>query len=439
MAQPESATGSPARFRLESFPARELAALGALLGVVATGAGIALSSASTANSFGIPRQGDNAERWVVGPLAPFGGALTPPRFIVLLAAMWCFYLVVLALADAVRIQWAIAAIVILTVLFAIAPPLFSRDVFNYIDYGRLFVVHDLNPYVHGPIAAHHDPIFPFVRWRETPSAYGPLFTLVSFAFAPLGLVGALWSFKAMTGAAALSCVALLWRSARKVGASPVFAALLLGLNPVFLVLAVAGAHNDVLALLVLIVAISLAVENRESLAGCSIAVAVAVKATAGLALPFMALGSRRWSVIAGSVAGAAMLAAIGLALFGTSLAEPFNLVAKHRDYYFDQSVPPHLATLLGWDPRAGSVRLAGELLAAVAIVALLVWTVRSRDWLSAAGWATFAVLATTTYLLAWYTIWLLPFAALARNRRLVHATLAIGTFVVASRLYLLGQ
>src|SRR5205085_7687864 len=177
---------------LGSLSRRELIALGALVGLVATGTAIAVASASTGNSFGIPRQGNSAAPWVVGPLAPLGGGLTPQRFIILLSAMWCCYLVVVAHADAVRARWALVAIGFLTVLFTIAPPLFSRDVFNYIDYGRLGAIHHLNPYAHGPIAAHQDPIFPFVRWRHTPSVYGPLFTLVSFAVAPLGLTGALW-------------------------------------------------------------------------------------------------------------------------------------------------------------------------------------------------------------------------------------------------------
>src|SRR5207244_12367864 len=104
-------------------------------------------------------------------------------------------------AAAVRAWWAITTIVALTVVFTLGPPLFSRDVFNYIDYARLGVIHHLNPYVHAPIAAQHDPVFSFVRWRHTESVYGPLFTLVSFLLGPLGLTGALWAFKGMTGAA----------------------------------------------------------------------------------------------------------------------------------------------------------------------------------------------------------------------------------------------
>lgn len=55
----------------------------------------------------------------------------------------------------------------------------------------------------------------------------------------------------------------------------------------------------------------------------------------------------------------------------------------------------------------------------------------ASDWVAACGWAFVAVLATSSWLLAWYTLWPLPLAALARGRRLLVATLALqGLFVV---------
>src|SRR6185436_6290716 len=74
---------------------------------------------------------------------------------------------------------AIAAIVAAHVVFLLAPPLFSADVFAYVDYARLAVVHGLDPYVHGAADAPLDPVVPFVRWRDVASPYGPLFTLLS--------------------------------------------------------------------------------------------------------------------------------------------------------------------------------------------------------------------------------------------------------------------
>jgi hypothetical protein len=424
---------------LTSLTSRERVALGALIGVVLIGVGIAVASAGTGDSFGIPRQGKHAQSWVVGLLEPFGGYLNAPRFFVAFAVMWGFYLVVMALADSIRARWAITAIAALTLAFTIAPVLFSRDVFSYVDYARLGVVHHLNPYSHAPAAAPHDPVYPWVGWRTTVSVYGPVFTILSFPLALLGVTGALWAFKALTGAAALGCVALVWRCAKRVGESPVFAALLLGLNPVFLVLAVSGAHNDVLALFILVVGITLALTSREALAGASVVVTVAVKATAGVVLPFLALGSRRRRpVIEGMVLAGLVIGLVALAVFGTAAKEPFSLAAGHRNYYFEQSVPQHVGVLFGIDPRSHLLRRVFELAGLAAIGLLLLRTMRRREWLSGAGWATFAVLVTTTYMQPWYTIWVLPFAAIARDRRLVYATLGLGTFVVASRFYFLG-
>jgi Glycosyltransferase family 87 len=425
--------------RLLPLSLRELTALAALAGLVVAGSALALGSASTRRSFPVPGGAGGVPRWVAGPLSDAGSTMTAARFIFLLAAMWILYLLVLALADAVQMRWALATIVTLTLVFTVAPPLLSRDVFNYVDYARLGALHDLNPYRHGPIAAHGDPIFPFTRWRHTPSIYGPLFTLVSYPLASLGLIATLWSFKAIAGAASLGCVALVWRCALRVGASPVFAVLLVGLNPVLLVYAVGGAHNDVLALLPLTAGMAFAVERRGALGGASLVAAVAMKATAGLAVPFLLLGGRqRAATFGGVLAAAALLGAVGFAVFGGAVLEPFKLVARHQRYYFEQSVPPHLAVLIGARPRSPVIRNVAELAGLAAIAVLALRAALSRDWLANAGWAMFAALVATTYLLAWYTIWVLPFAAVARDRRLVYAALSLGTFVVASRLYYLG-
>ena len=54
----------------------------------------------------------------------------------------------------------------------------------------------------------HDAVFAFMRWRgDLPSPYGPLFTLASYALAPLSVAASLWVLK---GAAAVASLAILW-------------------------------------------------------------------------------------------------------------------------------------------------------------------------------------------------------------------------------------
>jgi hypothetical protein len=51
------------------------------------------------------------------------------------------------------------------------------------------------------------------------------------------------------------------------------------------------------------------------------------------------------------------------------------------------------------------------------------------DWIDGAGWATAAMLLAASSLLPWYVAWLLPFAALATDRRLVRVAVVITCLV----------
>ena len=105
------------------------------------------------------------------------------------------------------------AIVAAHVILLLGPPLISQDVFGYLDFARLGALHGLDPYTHVAAEAPTDPVFPFVGWPFQHSPYGPLFTLASYATAPLGLAGGLWAFKAIAVASSLGAVALIARAA----------------------------------------------------------------------------------------------------------------------------------------------------------------------------------------------------------------------------------
>ena len=58
-------------------------------------------------------------------------------------------------------------------------------------------------------------------------------------------------------------------------------------------------------------------------------------------------------------------------------------------------------------------------------------TWRGYDWVAASGWTLLAISVTSTWLLAWYILWPLPLAVVARDRRLLVATLFVqGLFIV---------
>jgi hypothetical protein len=374
--------------------------------------------------------------WIAGPFAGLDHThLTLTNFYLLVGVMGGAYLVAIALGAELHARWLVAAVVVLHVAFLLAPPLGSTDVFNYIDYARLGALHGLDPYVHGPAAVPHDPAFVHTAWRHVGDAYGPLFTIASYPLAHVSVAAALWSFKALAALASLGCVALVALIARQLGQRPVTAAAIFGLNPLLLVWTVAGAHNDLLMLLPMLAAVWLALSAREALAGAALVAAAAVKATAAIALPFLAIGIRRRGRLAAGVAvSAALVYALSAAAFpGHPLGVIAVLSQQHQlvDY---NSVPKELALLFGLPGVTADVRVAATVVLVLALVWIAVRVWRGADWVAGCGWAMVAVVVTATWFLAWYAVWPLAFAAVTRSRRLLVATLGLQAFFLANHI-----
>jgi hypothetical protein len=64
------------------------------------------------------------------------------------------------------------------------------------------------------------------------------------------------------------------------------------------------------------------------------------------------------------------------------------------------------------------------------VIAIILLLRRRGDWISRAGWATLALIASLAWLMPWYVIWLAPLAALGTSSRLRRATLALTVFLV---------
>ena len=83
--------------------------------------------------------------------------------------------------------------------------------------------------------------------KDASSAYGPLFTIVTLPLAKLWRPARVLDPEGSARRSRPSAiVALTWACARRLGRDPVFAALVVGLNPLVLVHVVGGAHNDAL-------------------------------------------------------------------------------------------------------------------------------------------------------------------------------------------------
>jgi alpha-1,6-mannosyltransferase len=388
--------------------------------------------------------------------------------------MWAGFLAYLAvLATAPRLGGRVVGglIVVFVVAFACAPVLLSHDAFSYLDYARLGVRHGLDPYVNAPDAAPGDPAFAHVTWTETPSAYGPLFTLATYPLAWLPIWLAVAVLKAV---AAISILGLAWvvsRLAAWRGVDPARAAAFVALNPLVLVHVVGGAHNDGLAMLLATLGVAALEVRREKSAGAGLVASAAIKSSSLFVAPFALLAtlspaSRSSSsttsppmgrkpdreagfrpiggevrrnahgalarFVGGAVVAALVLAVAGYLGFGWHWLHAFGLAGENQGRTSHMSIPVTFARLTGIDE--GAVRVAALALFGVAVAYLLVRTWRGDDWIRAAGWAGFGLLLATSWLLPWYLLWPLPLAAVARDRRLAFLLLALTAYQLGARI-----
>jgi len=326
--------------------------------------------------------------------------------------------------------------VLADVILALGPPLISQDVFGYLAFARLGVLHGLDPYTHVAAEAPADHVFHFIGWPFQHSPYGPLFTLLSYALVPLGLAGGLWAFKVIAVVSSLAAVALIARAAGRLGHSRSWATAFVGLNPVLLVLAIGGAHNDTLLLLALAAALALtAGANPRWRAGAAaLATGVGVKVTAGLVLAFLVLAPprarERARVALGACAALLAVALVGLLGFGTHTFGFVGAIGEQQQLVATHGIPAETARLVGLNGTPGwwrHVFLAGFLV----VLVLALWrTARGADWRVAAGWSTIALLVSTAWLLPWYAIWVLPLAAVSGDRRLRAATILLCGYAI---------
>jgi hypothetical protein len=427
------------------------------------------AGAAAAPTIYVPGRSGGWPAWLAGPLRNLGLSLGSSSFQTLTLVMAGGYLLVLLSTRALP-MWALAGTIVAAhAILLLGPPLISQDVFGYLGFARLGALHGLDPYTNFPVRIFTDPVYPFLGWPYQHSPYGPLFTLGSYAIAPLGLAGGLWAFKAVAVLSSLGAVALVGRAAGRLGHSRRWAVAFLGLNPVLLELAVGGAHNDTLVMLLLALALALTATaasaiaphaaptaNRPfpqapqaragsrhaapspsphyNLASASLVAAVAVKASAGLVLPYLVLapahGRERLRALGAALLSLAALASLAAIGFGThafgfldALREQQQLVAVH-------SIPAETARLLGLGGTPAwwrNVLLGGF----VAVLLFTLWrTWRGAEWRAQAGWATLALLLATAWLLPWYAIWALPLAAVSSSRRLRAATLVFCAYAL---------
>lgn len=413
--------------------------------ILLTGAAMALVASRPHSPFTPPLpRGEVADWPLQGTLSILGidglsrGAVAALGAAVIFAAAGAF---LYALGRAWRNELSVKRVVAVGLLLhamALAMPVFlSRDVYSYAFYGRMVSAHGANPYTEIPAAFATDPAYPFVSvdWLDSPSVYGPAFTVVSAGVtrvAPSPESSAV-AFKGLAAAASLITLLLVVAAARRTAPErTAFAAALVAWNPVVVFHGVAGGHNDALLGLALAGGMLAIMLRRELWATAILAVGALVKVSGGvpLAIAVAAAAVRRRTAWLRTLAVHAGLS--------VAVAAPFVIP-------FAQAEDPtlgalELATRQGWlapsrfvltTLRGVTRAVAGDaaadvvgLLVRVAFPLVFLWVLvtlvrhLARDpsrlepvvVVAAMGWAGLISLLVAPVLLPWYAAWAVPLA-----------------------------
>jgi hypothetical protein len=478
---PDGLAGTPRIRRLLGRPAgafagtevRARVAVVALLAIVILSGLLVIMAADRPSLLSATTHSNFFPGWMAGPLGGLWPGLTRNGttlkylFTGAVLVMYAAYLVAIAYAPRLPVRWVITAIVAVHGILLLAPPLALTDVFNYVNYGRMEIVHHLNPYTTIPILEpHNDPSFVLSNWHQLLSPYGPLFTLLTFAVVPLGVAASFWALKGILMVASLATLVLVWRCAQLLGRDPLSAVILVGLNPIVLVWGLGGDHNDFLMLFFIMLAFYLLLRARaggrdvsrpdgavadggerrqaqsrprsmaalllpEIGAGAALITATAIKASAGVLLPVVLaslLRSRRalLNVVLGMVLAGALVGFVSLLAFGLHIPD---LNTQSR-LVTNESVPNLIGLAIGVGGENETIRvfMSGVLAASILACCWLSW--RRRDAITASGWASVALLVTLSWVLPWYVLWALPLAAVSSSRRLRNAVLVLGVYLI---------
>ena len=277
----------------------------------------------------VPRSAKIFPNWEAGPLHDITTRLIlDPRtlgqaFTIALLVMFAAYGLVLASLRTFSLRTLVIVVVLVHVIVLLSPPLQLTDTFNYLGYARLGGLHHLNPYTHVINDEFFDPVSSLASWHNLKSPYGELFTMLSYLLAPLPLPVAYWILKFAVIGLSLAFLWLTVICARRLGRDPRYALAFVAFNPVFIIYAIGGFHNDFFMLVPSMASVVFVLAGRDRSAGASLIIAVAVKFTAILLGPFLLIAvvtrPRQRRLIEGGLIALAPLLVLSLIFFGTSI------------------------------------------------------------------------------------------------------------------------
>jgi hypothetical protein len=371
--------------------------------------------------------------------------------------MFLLYCLAVVGAGGLRTRYVFGLVIASQLLSALGPSGYPSDQFVYLEFSRMWAALGLNPYATVVGAAPHVGLFykwSGMTWPRELSPYGPLFTVLLAPFSTLPFGAAYWSSRLLVLVAMLGTIWLCGVCAAEIGASRQRAIAFVGLNPLILFYCMGGAHNDVVAVLPLLVAILLLLRARRPaarvaqrdrapmidadrlafVAGVLLAAAAGIKASVLVSAPALLFATdRRRAAILGLLVGGAGIWLVTVLCFGGYLPA----LGAQSTFIDPSSFGSVLGNAAGFGGETGALHAGFEslLVVAVAITAALAWR-RPQGAATYAAWAAVALVATISWEEPWYAVLFLVPAACSRSR--VLKAVCVGVSLLLLLLFLPG-
>lgn len=308
-------------------------------------------------------------------------------------------------------------------------PLDAADIFDNIMHGRILGVYGANPFREVARQFADDPFYPYVAWRRTPSAYGPIWEMMAGGVARLagdGVIANVLAFKLLNGLFLALSLGLVAVSLRQIAPERALAGVvLLAWNPVVLYETIGNGHNDIAMAVWLLAAAWVILKRRYTLAVLALLTGALIKFIPLLLIPvavLMALrhlsdfrARLRFLVTTSLAAAVLIVAAYGPFWYGLE-----GLGLGRRTELFTASLP---AALRAWLYLTWGIKGMGWAigLAAAGLTTVFVLWQSRRTWADP-SWLNFVqvsfnillfyLLVTCLWFQQWYAIWPLVLAAL---------------------------
>ncbi|MFN2320072.1 MAG: glycosyltransferase 87 family protein [Dermatophilaceae bacterium] len=384
--------------------------------------------------------------WAPGTLLPVTLRSAPVSVILATAYLLGAVAIVLGWLRARVLTWTWPMTIGLGALALLTRPFGSADHTSYAAYGRLAAL-GADPYAVDPAAwtaaGGVDPVIAGVEppYQDVVSIYGPVATLVMHAVAWLGGDNqrqVVWLWQLVVVVCWLAIRAVLLRLSDEPGRVD----LLWTANPLVFGIAVLGAHIDILAAALCLVALIAASGDRRWVltAGFAAGLAIGVKFTAGIIVPAVLIGW--WMAQRRELLGRTGLFALGLlpglglyAIWWPDILNQLRLARRH----ISLASPWRLlldSERLGPvdDERVRALIVAAAGVACV-VLALLLWRITARAFPATSAGVTARVLVVGSlayvlaapYSLPWYDLLVWAGLALAARSALDLVTVWRGT------------